>query len=140
MRAMRPPELLLLLILAAVPAGCGGDDDEKEKREAPALRTTLKLVSPGGAIKYDREHLSAPAGRITIDYTNDSLRPHNVIVIRGAKLDYKKRAVLGMRVIHRGTGETRLKASATLEPGTYTYYCSVQNHAALGMRGTLVVR
>jgi plastocyanin len=125
--------------------GCGGDDDGGDSKTRPSERpagkaTTLKLESPGGAIAYDKKRLTVPAGRVTIEFANDSERPHNVIVIPGEKLDYKKKAVLGTRVISRLSNETSVKAAGDLKTGAYTYYCSVQNHAALGMAGKLVVR
>jgi plastocyanin len=36
--------------------------------------------------------------------------------------------------------ETAVPVSVSLPPGTYTLECTLQNHAALGMRATLVVK
>jgi plastocyanin len=131
------------LAVASIATGCGGDSDDDGngagKPASPTEATTLTLTSPGGRTAYDKRRLSAPAGRVTILFTNDSDRPHNVIVIPGSKLDYEKKAVLGMDAIERDLGKTRIQATATLKPGTYTYYCSVYNHAALGMTGRLTV-
>jgi plastocyanin len=126
-------------------AGCGEDDDGGDSKTKPPERpagraTTLKLQSPGGANAYDKKRVTVPAGRVTIEFTNDSERPHNVIVIPGEKLDYKKRAVLSISTISRLSNETSGKGAGDLKAGAYTYYCSVQNHAALGMVGKLVVR
>ena len=38
-----------------------------------------------------------------------------------------------------GTGSTST-VSATLKPGTYTFYCPVPGHKAGGMKGTLTVK
>ena len=125
----------------ATTAGCGGGEPKEERSTPPAGKaTTLQLDSPGGAIRYDKKRLTAPAGRVTIEFTNDSDEAHNVIVIPGDKLDYERRAVLATSTVTRLTRETRTKATATLRPGAYTYYCSIQNHGAAGMVGKLLVR
>jgi plastocyanin len=36
--------------------------------------------------------------------------------------------------------DTAVPVSVNLPPGTYTLECTLQNHAMLGMRATLVVR
>lgn len=38
-----------------------------------------------------------------------------------------------------GGSETTIEFAAPEEPGTYTFYCSVTNHRALGMEGTIIV-
>ena len=60
---------------------------------------------------------------------NPSPIPHNV-AIKGGGVDVKGKVVI--------TGGTST-VSADLDPGTYTFYCSVPGHEAAGMRGTLTV-
>ncbi len=86
-------------------------------------------ADPSGALKFEQTNVSATAGSITIDFTNMSSLPHDVrIEGNGAS---------------GGTEQiTNSSTSATvdLEPGTYTFFCSVDGHRAAGMEGTLTVK
>ena len=61
---------------------------------------------------------------------NPSAVPHN-IAIEGDGVEEEG------EVVEQG-GVSRV--SAELEPGEYTFYCSVPGHREAGMEGTLVVR
>lgn len=132
--------IVLAVVLAAalglVAAGCGGGD-EASTAEAPPSETgaaaggetTLELAAdPSGALEFDTSSLEAPAGTVAIVLTNDSSVPHNVS-IEGGGLDVEGETFTG------GTRTT----TVTLEPGTYTFYCSVPGHREGGMEGTLTV-
>jgi plastocyanin len=121
--------------LVLLASGCGGGDNEAEQQPpaAPTATdmggTTLQLASdPSGAFKFDKTSLQATAGMIMIELANDSSVPHNVAV-EGEGVDEESETV---------TGEpTTLMVE--LEPGTYTFYCSVPGHREGGMEGTLTV-
>ena len=121
--------LTTLLILPALMLGlsaCGGGD---ENGEPAGGGTTLELAAdPGGSFSFDKETLEAPAGTITIHLTNDASIPHD-IAVEGNGVDEVSDTVTG--------GETSL--TVDLEPGTYTFYCSVPGHREGGMEGTLTV-
>jgi len=61
---------------------------------------------------------------------NPSALPHDV-AIEGNGVD-----VTGKTVNQGGTST----ATANLRAGTYTFYCSVDNHRQAGMEGTLTVK
>jgi plastocyanin len=91
--------------------------------------TRLKLRASPTALAFDRKHLVARAGTVTLVMANPSPLPHNV-------------AVKGKGV--RKTGKIVTKGgvstiSVTLKKGRYEFYCSVPGHEAAGMRGTLIV-
>lgn len=122
-------------------AGCGGGGNEgtttapaPAETGAPAQTgagggTTLELATdPGGGLEFDKTALEAPAGKISIVLTNESSVPHNVS-IEGNGVDVEGETFSG--------GERTL--TVTLEPGTYTFYCSVPGHRQAGMEGTLTV-
>lgn len=125
--------------LVLLGAGCGGGDDEAEPQQ-PATTTTeatdtgmggeaIQLAAdPGGALKFDKSSLEAPAGMVMIELTNDSSLPHNV-AIEGNGVNEESETVTG--------DSTTLMVE--LEPGTYTFYCSVPGHREGGMEGTLTV-
>ena len=129
---------LLLVALVAALGGCGGDDEgggaEATQAETTAgsgaASQTLELAADaGGALRFDQDSLEANAGEVVIVMDNPSSVPHNVS-LKGGGVDEQGEVV--------GKGE-QSEVTATVEPGTYTFYCSVPGHEAAGMKGELVV-
>ena len=128
---------LLLILAASVLAlsACGGGSSSSSTTPASTSGgggggSTVKIsADPSGALKFEQTDVSATAGTITIDFTNMSSLPHDVqIEGNGAS---------------GGTDQiTDSSTSATvdLDPGTYTFFCSVDGHRAAGMEGTLTVK
>jgi plastocyanin len=134
--------LLFLIVLSALALGlaaCGGGGNEAATTGGGATTAgggggggggTLQLAAdPSGALKFDKTSLEATAGSVTIDFTNDSSLPHDV-KLQGPGVD--------------GEGTDTITGSSTsvtldLQPGEYTFYCSVDGHRAAGMEGKLVV-
>ena len=134
---------LLLVLVASVLAlvACGGGSSSSSSTTAAATGggattggggggSTVKVsADPSGALKFEQTDLTATAGSVTIDFTNMSSVPHNV-------------TLEGNGVSAEGT-DTVTGSSTTktfdLQPGTYTFYCSVDSHRAAGMEGKLVV-
>jgi plastocyanin len=140
MRRRALPLLLLLATFALGLAACGGGNEAATTSSAATTApsgggggggSTVKIAAdPSGALKYDTTSLEATAGKVTIDFTNDSSLPHNVM-LEGNGAD--------------GQGTDTITGSSTsvtldLQPGTYTFFCSVDGHRAAGMEGTLVVK
>ena len=136
--------LPLLLVLAAsvlALSACGGGSSSSSTTPAATTSgggggggggggSTVKIsADPSGALKYEETDLTAKAGSVTIDFTNMSSVPHNVMIDGNG-------ASGGTDTI------TSSSASATvdLQPGTYTFFCSVDGHRAAGMEGKLVVK
>ena len=91
---------------------------------------TLEVTAdPGGQLKYEQTSLQAKAGAVKIDFDNPSPIDHDVTIAAG------QRKLGGTKVVTSG------KATATvdLQPGTYTFYCSVDGHRQAGMEGQLKV-
>jgi plastocyanin len=126
-------------------AACGGDDDDDSAggRAEPATTQAapsdeggaaggLKLTaSEQGGLKFEPGSLSAKAGEITITMTNPDGNnlPHDV-ALEGDGVNET-----GEVVQPGGTSEV----TATVKPGTYTFFCSVGSHRQNGMEGTLTV-
>lgn len=104
-----------------------GAEGGKSKPEASA--TTLELAADPAALAFDKESLSAKAGKVTIDFDNPSAIPHNVVIEENGK------ELAGFEPIAEGEESE----TADLKPGTYTFYCSVPGHRQAGMEGTLTV-
>ena len=134
--------LLFLIVLPALALGlaaCGGGNEAATTGGGATTAggggggagETLQLAAdPSGALKFDKTSLEATAGNVTIDFTNDSSLPHDV-KLQGPGVD--------------GEGTDTITGSSTsvtldLQPGEYTFYCSVDGHRAAGMEGKLVVK
>lgn len=130
--------LPLMLVLAAFVlalSACGGGSSSST---TPATTggggggggSTVKIsADPSGALKYEQTDVSATAGSITIDFTNMSSVPHDVTIEGNG-------ASGATDQITDSTTSTTLD----LDPGTYTFFCSVDGHRAAGMEGTLTVK
>jgi len=98
-----------------------------------AKTTTLKLsANPSGGLKFNVTKLTvATPGKVTLTMKNPSPLPHNVAV-KGTGV----KTTVG-KIVGKGGTST---ITVNLKKGTYTFYCSVDGHAAAGMKGTLVVK
>ena len=125
---------------------CGGGNDNSDTTAAatpPATTTaggggaaaggsTVNFSTPSGTeLAYNQKSASAKAGSVTIDFQNNESIPHDVAI----------EAPSGDTV-----GQTDLVASGTanttvdLQPGTYTFFCTVPGHREAGMVGPLTVK
>lgn len=120
----------MLLVLAL--AGCGDEGG------GSTGSVTLNARQP---VKLDGFEYGFKPGKITVqaggkplplrfELRNTGSLPHDVHVRRGDE------ELGGSKAI--GDGETT-STSITLGPGTYEYYCSIGDHADLGMTGDLKV-
>jgi len=124
-------------------AACG--DSKKDSSSTPAAPapaattpaavdtggTTLTVAAdPSGSFSFDKKSLTAKAGKVTIDFTNDSQVPHNVTIEQGEN-------EAGATDTIQGSKTTK---TVTLKAGSYKFYCSVDGHEAGGMKGTLTVQ
>ena len=133
--------------LALAVAGCGGDDNGGSESGTGAAQaptqttpsggtsggasTNLKIAAdPSGELKFDKDKLTAKAGKVTIVMDNPSSLPH-AVEIEGQGVEAKGEVVM------KGGKST---ASADVKSGTYEYYCPVDGHKAAGMEGTLTVK
>jgi uncharacterized cupredoxin-like copper-binding protein len=135
--------------LAVVLAACGGGSSGSNTNAASPTTTGSTTTSPttstgasssqgttlqlesnsSGQLEFDKTSLEAPAGKVTIVMTNPSSVPHDV-AIEGNGVD-----VVGKTVTDGGTSTV----TATLQPGTYEFLCTVDSHADAGMKGTLTI-
>jgi plastocyanin len=148
---MKPnvPAVALCSALAAFAvAGCGSSNSNSSSsssaapapKPAPApapsgggggASTNLTLsADSSGQLKFDKSSLSAKAGNVTITMDNPSPVQH-AIGIQGSGVS-KTGSTVGM-----GAKST---VTASLKPGTYTFYCPVDGHKQAGMKGTLTVK
>jgi plastocyanin len=115
-------------------AGGGGGDEAATEAEpgsegAGTAVETIQLAADPAAIAYDKTELIAKSGEVTIDLDNPAPIAHDVAIEKdGEEIDRSETLAEG-----------RTSVSADLEPGTYTFFCSVPGHREAGMEGTLTV-
>ncbi len=107
----------------------GPTEGSQEEAGGAQATTTLDLAADPTALAFDQTELTAKAGKVTIDFDNPSPIPHNVVIEEDGN------EIAGFEPITEGE-ET---LSTDLEPGTYTFFCSVPGHRESGMEGTLTV-
>ena len=137
-------------------AGCGSSsksESTSSAQEAPASSSTTASTSStsseggasqggsggsvslsaneGGQLEYNTKSLSASAGKVSIDFTNNSPVGHNVTI------ESSSGETVAATPTFTGGSKT---ISATLKPGTYKFFCSVPGHRQAGMEGTLTVK
>jgi len=107
-----------------------GSQGSSKSSSGPQASTTLDLAADESALAFDQTELSARPGKVTIDFSNPSPIPHNVVILEAGK------ELAGFDPIAEGEEEV----SADLEAGSYEFICSVPGHAQAGMKGTLTVK
>jgi plastocyanin len=142
----RASAVLAVTAIAALGlAACGGGDDNSGTTAAAAPATTTDTTAaaggggstvdistpPGSALAYDQTNVTAKAGRVTVDFDNKQATSHDVVIQDSSGQE------LGMTdLISSSTASTDVE----LQPGTYTFFCSVPGHEEAGMKGTLTVK
>ena len=133
-RPMPAPFKTLLAVLIIACAGflaaCGDDESDSGSdggggSDAGGLTVT---AAEGGDLTWEPTELTAPAGEVTVTLDNPSPVAHD-IEIEGNGVEEKSELV---------TDDTAT-VTADLEPGEYTFYCTVPGHEDAGMTGTLTV-
>lgn len=151
---MKKLAVLFALVLAALAlVACGGGSDTSSSEETSSGGAAKEETSegekeaeggsagsasavdieadPSGNLAFTSDSATAKAGKDTINFTNESPVPHDVKIE-----DENGEELGGTEVISEGSDS----AEVELEPGTYTYFCSIPGHRQAGMEGTLTVK
>ena len=112
------------------PSNKGGKSSQSKGAAAGGASTTLKVEASPTELAFDTTKLSAKAVKVTIDFKNPSAIEHNVVIEQNGK------ELAGFEPITEGEESE----TAELQPGTYTFFCSVPGHREAGMEGTLTVK
>jgi plastocyanin len=133
-----------LAVVGLAACGGGGDDNETTAASTPAATTpaaggggagggsTVDISTPSGSdLAFDQKDVTAKAGNVTIDFDNKQPLQHDVAIE-----DSSGKTLGQTDLVSSGTAN----ATVDLQPGTYTFYCSVPGHREAGMEGTLTVK
>jgi plastocyanin len=126
-------------------AACGSSSNDNSTTSAAAApattaaagggggaASTVDISTPGGStLAYDQKSVSAKAGSVTINFDNKEALQHDVAVADSSG------KVLGQTDL---VSSSTANATVDLQPGTYTFYCTVPGHKEAGMEGTLTVK
>lgn len=125
----------LLAVIGAGIVGQAAGAYEEAEAESVAEATGPVEIPPGAPVFAGGQQLvytEAPAeltaGEIEIFLRLESL-PHNVVF----------EGIEGDEPIVEGDAEGVYSGTVELEPGEYTYYCSIPGHRPAGMEGTVTV-
>jgi plastocyanin len=120
---------LTLALCSLLASGCGDDDEPSRTVTAPA-NAKLRVVADEYSFDPPAIVLRG-AGTLTVTLRNEGSLAHNLKVFRGQE------EIGGTPTFPGGGSEsTRLN----LEHGSYRMVCTVGDHEAQGMTGTLQVR
>jgi plastocyanin len=94
--------------------------------------STLEFeADPNGQLAYTTTQATAKAGKVTVEFNNPQSLPHDVAIESSSGEEVGK-----TELATEGSAST----TVDLEPGTYSFYCTVPGHREAGMEGTLVVK
>jgi plastocyanin len=118
---MRLRTAMTLLVASFALAGCGGNDGDGEAAQDGVISIEA------GDLYFDPEQVSTQAGTIEFELVNVGAVEHDLVIEEAGDTE----------VVYAEPGETAT-GSIDLEPGSYTYYCSIPGHRTT-MEGTLEV-
>jgi plastocyanin len=105
-----------------------GKSEETSSGEGSSIKFEAEAE---GMLMFEEKSATAEAGEDTIEFDNPSAVPHNVAIE-----DSAGKTIAETETITESEASTTVK----LEPGTYTFFCSIPGHREAGMEGTLTVK
>lgn len=144
----RIPLLLLVFVAALALAACSKQQPEftandqvpaeQRTEETPAGSAEQQAAVPaagvwvveGADLTFDQAPTTLPASKVTIALDNKAGLAHDVTF----------EGVRGDKPVVQTNGKGSDTGTVELQPGTYTYYCSVPGHRQAGMEGTVTVQ
>jgi plastocyanin len=137
-RAVMAISAVLVLGTVTSAVATSSKHQSESHAEAPAAPSSggggggapVKVTAdPTGQLKFEQASLTAKAGKVKIEFDNQSPIDHDVTVTAGqGKLG-------GTKTVANG----KVSAVVDLKAGDYTFYCSVDAHRQAGMEGKLTV-
>lgn len=118
--------LVAALFAGLLLASCGGGTTAPV--EVPADTDLEVRAVPG--LRWDQTNYTATAGEINVALVNDDSMRHTLVIIEGDTII----SGFGLEVNRKGDVDS---GTITLEPGTYTIFCTVPGHQ--NMKSELIV-
>jgi plastocyanin len=132
MRRAPLASLMLLAALAAL-AGCGGSDEDGS-RGSLTVKSGEPVLVKGYEYGFEPGTITIRANNtevaVQFELTNEGSLPHDLHVRKGDE------ELGGTEAIGEGK---KARTTTSIPPGDYEFYCSIGDHADLGMKGKLTV-
>jgi uncharacterized cupredoxin-like copper-binding protein len=133
--------LLAIGAAVAVPiVGCGGSDDEDSTSNAATPASTAGTGGGAGGtvdltatdFKFSPSDPTVKSGQVTFNLKNDGQAPHSIEIedVNGSDQELEGD-------VSPGSDGT---LAVNLAPGTYEFYCPVDDHKEMGMEGEITVK
>lgn len=103
-----------------------GEGGEGEGGEGAPAGDAVQFVAAD--LKFIKAPDTVPAGDVVFELVNEDGLPHDVTIEE-----------LGDETVVKVSSAGTATGEVTLEPGTYTFFCSVPGHRPSGMEGTFTV-
>jgi plastocyanin len=132
----KPPPAALVTVLAL--AGCGGGDnggDGGQKGDSVTVGHNQPIAFGATEYAFTPKTVTVNAGTSKPSLVRFVLR-NNGSLAHDLHVEKDGQDLGGTPIFAPGNSAS---GQATLGPGTYQFICTVGDHAALGMKGTLVV-
>jgi plastocyanin len=124
---------LLAALLSCLLAACGGGEEKKKAARTETVAASKGLRVVGREYSFNPENVVVTGGggplKITLD--NKGSLAHNL------KVEKDGSEIGGTPTFASGESQS---GTVKLAPGSYTFICTVGNHADLGMKGKLTVK
>ena len=135
---MRKPLLALAVAVMAL-SGCSGGGDKKgdggQKKNAVTVGHNQPIAFGADEYSFEPKNVTVNAGTSQPSVVRFVLR-NNGALAHDLHVEKDGQDLGGTAIFAPGKTEA---GKATLGPGTYEFLCTVGDHAALGMKGTLTV-
>jgi uncharacterized cupredoxin-like copper-binding protein len=132
------PALACAGLTALAVAGCGSSSSSSTSSESSAAPPTAKVGNAQSTInvsetdyKLNPSDPTVKSGTVTIDASNDGKVTHSIEVEGAPAGDSRLKADLS-------PGQSG-KLTVKLPPGNYEWYCPIDGHKDLGMKGEIKV-
>ena len=136
-----------LLLLTALAAACRGDSDVGGPPPTPAAPFDGELTVSAFEWGFEPQAIALAQGEeVRIVLQNDGSILHNLKIEEELSADVISSESTGPLSADEGElfvgadgGQRGVLVFVPQEPGTFVFYCTIQNHRQLGMEGVLVV-
>lgn len=137
----------VLLLLTALGSACGGESDAGGPPPTPAAPLDGELTVSAFEWGFEPRAIALAQGEeVRIVLQNDGSILHNLKIEEELSADVISSESTGPLSADEGElfvgadgGQRGVLVFVPQEPGTFVFYCTIQNHRQLGMEGVLVV-